>query len=57
MVIVLAIGPKVRGSKPDRGRCFLKSITIHSTHSFGGEVKLSAPYRKILWHVKNTFEV
>jgi hypothetical protein len=27
-------------------------IKVHSTPPFGGEIKLSAPSHKILWHVK-----
>jgi hypothetical protein len=39
---VLAIGPKVRGFRHDRGRWILKTIEIHSTTALGGEVKPSA---------------
>jgi hypothetical protein len=53
MVIVLAIGPKVRGVKPGRSYGFLRAIKIHSTPLFGGEVKPSAPYRKIYGMLKN----
>jgi hypothetical protein len=52
-VIVLAIGPKVRGFKPGRKRWIFKGYKIRSAISFGGEVKPSTPFRKILWHVKN----
>jgi hypothetical protein len=52
MVIVLAFGPKVRRFKPGRGYGFLKAIKIRSTHSFGEEVKPSAPCRKILRHAR-----
>jgi len=31
--------------------------TIRSTSSFGHEVKLKAPHRKILRHVKNPLQV
>jgi hypothetical protein len=51
MVIVLAIRPKVRGFKLGRGDGFLRAIQIRSTPSFGGEVKPSAPYRKVLRNV------
>jgi hypothetical protein len=37
MVSVLAVGPKVRGLKPDRGDGFLREITIRSMPSFGGK--------------------
>jgi hypothetical protein len=56
VVIVLAIGPKVHGFKPGRGRWILEAIKIRSTTSFGGEIKLSATCRKILRHVKNPCE-
>jgi hypothetical protein len=40
--------------KPCRGRLiFLRAIKIRSMTSFGGEVKPSAPCRKILKHVKD----
>jgi hypothetical protein len=52
VVIVPPIGPKVRGLKPGRGLCILRAVEIRSTTSFGGEVKPSAPGRKILRHVK-----
>jgi hypothetical protein len=51
MVIVLATGPKVRGFKPGRKRCFFKGEKIRST-SFGGEVKPSVSCRKILRHAE-----
>jgi hypothetical protein len=35
----------------------LREIKIRSMPSFGGEVKLSDPCRKILWHVKEPFKV
>jgi hypothetical protein len=54
MVIVRAIGPKVSGFKPGREQCIFKGDKkSRSRNSFGGEVKPSAPCRKILWHVKN----
>jgi hypothetical protein len=53
VVIVLAIGTKIREFRPGRGRwIFLRAIKIRSTTSFGGEVKPSIPCRKILRHVK-----
>jgi hypothetical protein len=33
------------------------AIKIHSTMSFGGEVKLAVPYWKILRHVKNPHSI
>jgi hypothetical protein len=42
---------------PTDGDGFLRAIEIRSTPSFGGKVKSSAPCRKILWYVKNTFEL
>jgi hypothetical protein len=41
VIIVLAIGPKVRGFKPSRGRYIFKG-DINSTTSFGGHVKITA---------------
>jgi hypothetical protein len=43
VVMVLAIGPKLTGSNPAEGDGLLMAIKIHSTTSFGGEVKPSAP--------------
>jgi hypothetical protein len=57
MVSVLATGPNVHRFKASQGDEFLRAIKIHSTPSFGGEVKPSAPCCKILWHVKTHFEV
>jgi hypothetical protein len=51
VVIVLAIGPKVRESKPGRGQW----TKIRSRTSFGGEVNPAVPYRKILRHVKEPY--
>jgi hypothetical protein len=47
---------QVRGFKLSQDDGFLRVIKIHSTSSFRGEVKPSAPC-KILWHTKNPFEV
>jgi hypothetical protein len=52
MVIVLAIGPKVRCSKPTESDRLLRAIKIRSTTSFGGEVGPSASSHKSLRHVK-----
>jgi hypothetical protein len=43
VVIVLAIGPEVRGFKPGKRRWILWAITIHSTTSFEGKVNMSGP--------------
>jgi hypothetical protein len=53
VVSVLATGTKGRGFEPGQGDEFLRSIKIHSTPSFGWEVKLEVPCRKILRHVKD----
>jgi hypothetical protein len=53
MVSMLAIRPKV-GRFNIEGNRFLRAIKIHSTSSFGEEVKLETPCCKILWHVKIT---
>jgi hypothetical protein len=52
MVSVFAIGPKVRRFKAGRERWIFNGDKNRSTSSFGGEVKPSAPRRKILLHVK-----
>jgi hypothetical protein len=57
VVVCLLLDPRFAGSNPTEGDRFLKATKICSTVSFGGEVKLSAPCRKILWHVKEPFEV
>jgi hypothetical protein len=53
VVSVIATGPKGRGFRPGRGDRFLRVIKIHSTPSFGWEVKPKAPCRKILRHIKD----
>jgi len=51
---VLATRPKCRRFETSRqGDGFLRVIKIHSTPSFGWEVKLEVPRRKILQHVKD----
>jgi hypothetical protein len=45
VVIVFAIGPKVRGFKPGQGRWIFKGHEIRSTTSFGREVKPAVPYK------------
>jgi hypothetical protein len=57
VVSVLAIGPKVCGLKPSRGRWTFKDDKISSTPSFVGEVKPSASCCKILRYVKEPFGV
>jgi hypothetical protein len=42
----------VTGLKPGRGDEFLRAIKIRSTPSFGWEVKVEVPHRRILWQVK-----
>jgi hypothetical protein len=49
---VSAIGSKVHEFKPGPGRWVFKVDKISRKTSFGGEVKPSAPCRKILRHVK-----
>jgi hypothetical protein len=46
------LDPRFAGSNPAEDDGFLKAIKISSTASLGGEVKPSAPCRKILRHVK-----
>jgi hypothetical protein len=41
------------GSHPANSDGFLKAIKVHTATSFGGEVKLSVPCRKILRNVKD----
>jgi hypothetical protein len=40
------------GSNQAKDDGFLRTIKIYSTTPFGGEVKLSIPPHKILWHGK-----
>jgi hypothetical protein len=47
VVIVLAIGLKVRGFKPGEDAGFLREIKIRNT----------TQYRKVLQHVKDTCDV
>jgi hypothetical protein len=54
---MLATGPKGRGFKPGQIDEFLRAIKTRNTHSFGWEVKLEVPCRKILRHVKRSLEV
>jgi hypothetical protein len=60
VVIVLAIGPKVRGFEHGRARWIFKGDQkIRIMTSFGEEVKPSATYsyRKILDHIKGPCRV
>jgi hypothetical protein len=52
----LATGPKGRGLEPDKGDGFLRAIKIHSTPSFGWELKPEVPCRKISQHVKDVLK-
>jgi hypothetical protein len=51
VVIVLAIGPKVFGFKPGRGRWILRAINPYHDF-FVREVKPSVPCRNVLRHVR-----
>jgi hypothetical protein len=51
VISALAVGSKVRGFKPGRGR-----LIFNGTAYFGGEVKTLVPSRKILRHVKKPYE-
>jgi hypothetical protein len=57
VVSVLGIGPKVRISDLAEVDEFIRAIKICSMPFFGGEVKPSAPCRKILQQLKEPFEV
>jgi hypothetical protein len=57
MVVCLPLDPRFVSSDSVEGDEFLRAIKFHSTPSFEGEVKMLAPCCKILWHVKDTFEV
>jgi hypothetical protein len=43
------------GSNPAKGDGYLRAIKICRMHSFGGEVKPSAPHCKILLLIKEPF--
>jgi hypothetical protein len=53
MVSMLTIVLKVRRFKPGRRYGFVRAIKL-CNRPFFGEVKLEAPCRKFLWHVKIT---
>jgi len=55
VIIVLAIGPKIRGFNPGRGRLIVRATEVRNTTYFGGEVKSSVPRLKILQHFKNPY--
>jgi hypothetical protein len=55
-VSVLATGPNVCVFRPGRRRWIFKGPKIRGKTSFGGEVKLPVPCRKILRHVKEPNE-
>jgi hypothetical protein len=56
MVSVLATKPKCHGFEPGEGEGVLRAIKIHSTPSFGWEVKPEVPCRKVLRHFKGLFK-
>jgi hypothetical protein len=56
MVACLPLYPRFAGSKVADNNRFLRTIQIRNTASFGGEAKPSVPRRKILRHVKETYE-
>jgi hypothetical protein len=51
------LDPKFVGSNPAEGDGFLRTLKIHSTPFFRGEVKPEAPCHNILRYVKEHFEV
>jgi hypothetical protein len=53
----LPLDPRFMVSNPAKDDGFLRVIKIHSPTSYRGEVKLLAPCRKFLWHVKEPCEV
>jgi hypothetical protein len=54
---MVSVDPRFEGLNPGEGDGLSRAIKIRSMTSFGGEVKLSAPFCKILRHVKEPFEV
>jgi hypothetical protein len=56
VVSVLVIRPKIRGFKPGKDDGFLRALKFRHTTSFGWEIKLSVPCRKVLRHVKEPYE-
>jgi hypothetical protein len=51
------LDPRFAGSNPAEDDGFLRAIKIYSTTSFGGDIKLSVPSHKILWHLKNVYSI
>jgi hypothetical protein len=56
VVACLPLDPRFAGSNSTEDDEFLKAIKIYSATSFGGEVKPSVSYSKILRHVKEPYE-
>jgi hypothetical protein len=56
VVSMLVTGIKVHELKPGQWQWILMAITIHSTPSFRGEVKLLVPCHKILGHIKEPYK-
>jgi hypothetical protein len=54
-VAYLPLDPRFAGSDLAEDSGFLRAVDIYGTTSFGGEVKLSVPCRKILRHVKEPY--
>jgi hypothetical protein len=52
----VSLDPRFTGSDPAQNDGILRAIKIHSKLSFGGEVKPSAPVRKIYGTLKNPVE-
>jgi hypothetical protein len=51
------MNPRFAGLNLAEDDGFLMAIKIHTTASFGGEVKPSVPCREILRHVKNPYSM
>jgi hypothetical protein len=49
VVIVFAIGPKVRGFRPREDDGFVREIKVRITTFFGGEVKPAVPCSKTVF--------
>jgi hypothetical protein len=56
VVACLPLDPRLAGYNSAEDDRLLKGDTIRSTPSLRGEVTSSVPCRKILWHVKDTYE-